>query len=182
MWYPLHGSSSSWKLSSAVLLRQHKQKWLNQHRAGQERQQSEQGTCQPGTSQPLHAHVARVCSRAAPLPSHLLHEMLSRSCQPGAGLSLHALRNRLMAAWAAAGQSPSASSTAGPGSGDGPEAAGPPAAVRVHEHLPAETQPLVTPAAGAGGKYVCKQEVKLLCSAALLIIFAVAEPAVEGGF
>lgn len=87
-----------------------------------------------------------------------------------------------MAAWAAAGQRPSASGTAGPDSTDAPEAAGLVVAARVHACLLAKTQSLVMPVAGAGGKYVCKQEVKLLCSAAPLIIFAVAEPAVEGGF
>lgn len=37
------------------------------------------------------------------------------------------------------------------------------AAAHVHTCLPSETQPLVTPATGAVEKYVCKQEVKLLC-------------------
>lgn len=133
---------------------------------------------------PHHAHTAGVRTRAAPLPSHSLHEVLSRSRQPGSALSLHALRSGRTAAWVPRGRAPApaAQRDPGPSSTDGPEAAGPAAAARVHACLPAETQPLVAPGAGAGGKYVCKQEVKLLCSAASLIIFAGAAPAVEGGF
>lgn len=56
------------------------------------------------------------------------------------------------------------------------------AATCVHACLPAEMQPLVTPGTRAGEKYVCKEEVKLLCSAASLIAFAVPEPAVKEGF